>query len=76
MAAQIDFHAWREPAQFVTITVAHEERRLREIVLRRDGLHLGVRKPRIQRADGGGIAGEDLLRRKHPPGTSGSSARS
>ena len=59
MAAQLHFHLRREPAQFVACAIAYEECRFGEVVLSRDGLHLGIGEPVFKRADGGGIAGED-----------------
>jgi len=58
MSAQGHFHARREPADPVIVTVAHQERGLGQIVLVGQRQHGRVARKFRQRHDGGGIAFE------------------
>ncbi len=63
MAAQVDFKGGSEPAQIVIITAAHKERRLGQVVLRRDVLEQGIVEPLVEGHHGRGVALEDLARK-------------
>ncbi len=76
MPAKIDFHRRREPAQFVARCHCDEERRLGEIVLGRDSLHLVIGQPRFQADKPRRDCRRTPVRQTRPPGTSEFSARS
>lgn len=61
MAAQVDLAAGGEPAQVIFLPLAHGKRRLGEVVFDRDGHHLRLVKPSVHHADGGRIAGKDVV---------------
>ena len=61
MAAQVDLAAGGEPAQVVFLALAHGKRRLGKVVFDRDGHHLRLVEPSVHHADGGRIAGKDMV---------------
>src|SRR4030095_4567403 len=63
VAAQVHLLVGGEPAQIeAAVLSGNEVGRFREIVLGGDVLQLRVVDPLFQRADGGGVAGEELVR--------------
>ena len=62
MAAQIYLHFWDEPAQVIAVTGFDEERSLREVVFRRDGLHQVIVQPLLQWTDSRRIAAKAAVR--------------
>ena len=57
MAAQVDLHRWREPAQVITrVAFRDEERRLGEAIFEGDFLHDGIVEPVFERHDSSRIA--------------------
>src|SRR5207247_6122401 len=60
--AQVHLACRREPAKVVPLRGGYEEGGLREVVLRGDRLERGDVEPRLERADGRGVAGEGPIR--------------
>ena len=61
--AQVNFPGWRKPAQLPHLSHRHQKRRFRQVVLRPDGLHHGIRQPVIQGHYSCRIPSENLPRK-------------
>ncbi len=63
MAAEVNLHGWREPAEIErTIVAVDEEGGLREVHLTSDSLHPRFVGRTLQQADRGRVAAEGLAR--------------
>ena len=63
VTAQVDLAAGGEPAQPVVRSLRNGKGRFGQVVLTGDGHHLRLGGPAVHDADGGGVAGKDLVRK-------------